>query len=622
MLGTSEDDFVISRTTLVDISIAGLLLVFFLFTPNIYRAEPYMPNSTVVTLTQVNTTGSIGQTIAKESMSPINVAYLLNETPSPDSSSWIYDWNSYWPNPLKVETMMNEQGLVLDLASVEYRLSNGINVPLDDYDSLQFSAYFSLLSGEASARLQVGYTDYYGIDLNHLDHQQLATLNSQNSSARLSIDAPLVTLGAQVSHWLVHAYVLVEISTRSTARIVLHNVSVKATSSQDLFRLRIDVQSINGSSLYANPYFKWCRDYPQLNLTRQGSPDEWAVFPIARPNDTLYLAPCNISGYGGWRIDFYRDDCVPVNLTLNNGDDVVWGIRLFSTRLYLSINPHLPALYVDVGGYSFENPYERLAYDPAVSEFLYLPLPDHEKSVSFTVSLSSSYQYHFGFRYFSMDAYWYGLMDSLSDWNLDVVFPVIGLGPVAITSADVVVLINIILLGAFLIARVAIYFRKLGRSNVIRDPRIIPFILLCVSSVCPWATYTQSFVHWSGPESTVTFVRYTPLATYLESSAGSMTLIDPGLAAVMYDIIAMGLVGAAFILFWFPLLVGLSRIAVSVEQRVDPFFLIVLVLPILLVLTTFVPGFYVETVTLELGSYLALLAFPLWLILEAVQKRR
>lgn len=622
-MSASENDFVISRTILVDISIAGLLLVLFLFTPHIYRADPYAPNSTVVTLTQVNTTGSTGQTVAKDIMSPTNVVYLLNETPSPDSSSWRYDWRSYWPDPFKEETMMNEQGLVLDLASIEYRLWDAINVPLDDYDSLEFSTDISLLSGEASVGLQVDYIDYYGIDLNHLNQQQQATLNSENNSVRLSFDAPLATLSAQVSHWLVHAYMGVVISASSKARIVLHNVSVKATSSQDLFRLRIDVQSINGSSLYANPYFKWCWESPQLNLTRQGAPDEWAVVPIARPNDTLYLAPCNISGFGGWRNDlFYREDCVPVNLTLNNGDDVVWGIRLFSTRLYLSINPQLPALYVDVGGSSYDNPYFRLAYDPAVSEFLYIPLPDYEKSVSLSVSLGSSYSYHFGFRYFSIDAHWYGVMDSQSDWNLDVVFPVIELGPLTITYADIVVLINSILLGAFLIARVAIYFKKLGLSNVIRDPRTIPFILLCVSSVCPWATYTQSFVHWSGPESTVTFVRYTPLATYLESSAGSMTLIDPGLAGALYDIIAMGLVGAAFILFWFPLLVGLSRIGVSVEQRVDPFFLIVLVLPILLVLTAFMPGFYIQTVTLELGSYLALLALPLWLILEVVQRRR
>jgi hypothetical protein len=619
-LGASDADYVISRTTLVDISIAGLLLVLFLFTPHIYHAEPWAPNSTVVTLTQVDTTGSTGQMVAKESMSPTHVAYLLNETPSPDSSSWVYDWRPYWPDPFKVETMMSEQGLVLDLVSVEYSLWNSINVPLDDYDSLEFSTDISLFSGEASVRLQVGYTDYYGIDLDHLNHQQKATLNSQNSSARLSIDAPLATLNAQVSHWLVHAYILVEISTRSTARIVLHNASVKATSSQDLFRLRIDVQSTNGSSLYANPYFKWCRDYPQLNLTRQGVPDEWAVFRIERPNDTLYLAPCNISGYGGWRIDFYREYCVPVNVTLNNGDDVVWGIRLFSTRLYLSINPHLPSLSLDVGGYSYENPYFRLAYDPAVSEFLYIPLPDREKSVSFRVTFSTSD--HFGFRYFSMDAYWYGVMDSQSDWNLEVVYPVIELGFLTITYADVVVLINSILIGAFLITRVVIYFRKLGISNVIRDPRTIPFILLCVSSVCPWDTYTQSFIYWSGPESTVTFVRYTPIATYLEFSAGSMTLINPGLAAVMHDIIAMGLVGTALVMFWFPLLVGLSRIGVAVEQRVDPFFLIVMILPILLVLTAFVPGFYIETVTLELGSYLALLALPLWLILEIVQKRR
>ena len=619
---TSEDDVKISRTTLVDISIAGLLLVLFLFTPHIYRADPYAPNSTVVTLTQVETTGSTGQTMVKDSMAPTNVAYLLNETPSPDSSSWVYDWSPSWPNPYRVETMMNEQGLVLDLASVSYSLWNGINVPLDDYDSLQFSADFSLHSGEADIRLQVFYDDYYGINLDQLNHQQEATLNSENNSARLSLDAPLATLNAQVSHWLVHAYIHIEVSVSSTARIVLHNASVKATSSQDLFRLRIDVQSINGSSLYSNPYFKWCRDYPQLNLTRQGVPDEWAIFAIERPNDTLYLAPCNISGYGGWRIDFYREHCVPVNLTLNNGDDVVWGIRLFSTRLYLSINPHLPALFVDVGGYSYGNPYERLAYDSAVSEFLYIPLPDYEKSVSFTVSLSSSYRYHFGFRYFSMDAYWYGPIDSLSDWNLDVVFPVIALGPVAITLVDIVVLINSILLGAFLIVRVAIYFRKLGMSNVIRDPRTIPFILLCASSVCPWAIYTQTLFPWSGPESTVTFVRCTPIATYLESSAGSMTLIDPGLAAVMYDVIAMGFVGAAFIMFWFPLLVGLSRIGVSVEHRIDPIFLIVLVMPLLLVLTAFMPGFSIHTVTLELGSYLALLALPLWLILEVVQKRR
>jgi len=570
---TSEDDVKISRTTLVDISIAGLLLVLFLFTPHIYRADPYAPNSTVVTLTQVETTGSTGQTMVKDSMAPTNVAYLLNETPSPDSSSWVYDWSPSWPNPYRVETMMNEQGLVLDLASVSYSLWNGINVPLDDYDSLQFSADFSLHSGEADIRLQVFYDDYYGINLDQLNHQQEATLNSENNSARLSLDAPLATLNAQVSHWLVHAYIHIEVSVSSTARIVLHNASVKATSSQDLFRLRIDVQSINGSSLYSNPYFKWCRDYPQLNLTRQGVPDEWAIFAIERPNDTLYLAPCNISGYGGWRIDFYREHCVPVNLTLNNGDDVVWGIRLFSTR-------------------------------------------------RFTVSLSSSYRYHFGFRYFSMDAYWYGPIDSLSDWNLDVVFPVIALGPVAITLVDIVVLINSILLGAFLIVRVAIYFRKLGMSNVIRDPRTIPFILLCASSVCPWAIYTQTLFPWSGPESTVTFVRCTPIATYLESSAGSMTLIDPGLAAVMYDVIAMGLVGAAFIMFWFPLLVGLSRIGVSVEHRIDPIFLIVLVMPLLLVLTAFMPGFSIHTVTLELGSYLALLALPLWLILEVVQKRR
>jgi hypothetical protein len=619
-LGDTNADYTISRTMLVDISIIWLLLVLLLFTPHIYRAESFSPNNTVVTVTQVNTTGSTGQIVTKDSMSSINVAYLLNETPSPDSSSWIYDWRSYWPDPFKIETIMNEQGLVLDLASIEYSLWNGVNVPLDDYDSLEFSTDISLLSGEASVGLQVGYIDYYGIDLNHLNQYQEATLNSENSSARLSLDAPLSALNSQVSHWLVHTYIYLRISTSSTARLVLHNVSAKATSSQDLFRLRIDVQSINGSSLYSNPYFKWCRDSPRLNLTREGVTDEWAIFPITRPNDTLYLTPCNISGHGGWSTTlFYDENCVSVNLTLNNGDDVHWGIRLFSTRFYLSINPHLPSLDVDVGGSYYDNPYFRLAYDPAVTEFLYIPLPEGDKSVSLKVSFNPSY--HFGFRYFSMDAYWYGPMDSLSDWKLDVIFPVIEFGSLAITYADIVVLTNSILLGVFLVTRAVIHLRKLGLSNVIKDPRFVPFILLCVSSVLPWATYIQSPIPWSGPESTVTFVRYTAIATYLESSAGSMTIINPGLSAVMYDFIAIGLVGVAVILFWFPLLVCLSRIGVIVKERIDPIFVIALVLPIILALTTFVPGFYFHTLTLGVGSYLVLLALPLWLVFETLSRK-
>jgi hypothetical protein len=339
-LSGSDTDYVISRTILVDISIIGLLLVLLLFTPHIYHAEPYMPNNTTVTLTQVNTTGSTGQAVTKDSMSPTNIVYLLNETPSHESASWRYEWRSNWLNPFKVETILNEQGLVLDLTSVEYSLWTSINIPLDDYDTLEFSTDISLLFGEATVNLKVYYDDYYGIYLDHLNQQQEANLTSESKSAKLSLDAPLSALNSQVSHWLVHTYIFLEISTSSSARLVLHNVSAKATSSPDLFRLKIDVQSTNGSSLYANPYFKWCRDSPRLNLTREGVTSEWAVFPIARPNDTLYLTPCNLSGYCGWSTTlFYPQDCVPVNLTLNNGADVYWGIRLFSTRLYLSINP-------------------------------------------------------------------------------------------------------------------------------------------------------------------------------------------------------------------------------------------------------------------------------------------
>jgi hypothetical protein len=283
-MGINEDQPFVTKIFLLNTSIVVLLLLL-LSTPALVYSG-YRLDSPVVNTTEEAVAGWVGQDVTKKTLPATNMAYILNETPSPDSDSWQYDWNALWPKPGMIDTTLNEKGLVLDLSSIEYMLDTAVNVPLDDYDSLDFCASISLLSGEASVGLFVSYNDYYGVNLFHLDQFQEANLTTENDSVTLSLTAPLSTLNSEVYHWLVYAFVQVRITSVSTARLLLHNVSAKVTSSQDLFRLRIDVQSTNGSSLFANPYFKWLRDSPRINLTRHGVYDEWAIIHPSRSNDT------------------------------------------------------------------------------------------------------------------------------------------------------------------------------------------------------------------------------------------------------------------------------------------------------------------------------------------------
>jgi len=616
-MGIKEDQPFVTKIFLINTSIVVLLLLM-LSTPALVYSG-YRLDSPVVNTTEKAVAGVVGQDVTKETVPATNMAYILNETPSPDSDSWQYDWDALWPKSGKVDTTLNEQGLVLDLTSIEYMLDTAVNVPLDDYDSLDFCATISLLSGEASVGLFVRYIDYYGLNLFHLDQFQEANLTAENDSVKLSFTAPLSTLNSEVHHWLVHAFVQVRITSVSTARLLLHNVSVKATSSQDLFRLRIDVQSTNGSSLFVNPYFKWLRDPPRINLTRHGVYDEWAIIHPSRSNETLYLASGNFSGYAGWRSTIrHPNQCVSVNLTLSYGDDTHWGIRLFSTRLYLSISPHLPAIELSVEDGDYE-PYYLFPFDSAVSNFVYLPLDDDQKT--YWITASPNPRFLFGYRRISQNAFWIPLMDFSHDYYLDVEIPVTSLGSIALAPSDIFILINCILLLVLIVVRIVFHFRNLGASIVLKDPRLVPVIILFVSAVLPWVVYTQSVMSWSGPAFTVNFARINPLTTYLEFQNDSLIIIHLGMAAVGYNLDAVYLFVGAVFLFWLPLLYCSTSVGISEDKRYDSHFAVMLILPIVLALSSFLPGLYISSLTLGPGSFLAILALPIWIVLELLKRK-
>ncbi len=616
-MGTKEDPPFFTRVFFINTSIVVLLFFLFAITPLVYSGYRY--DEPVVNSHEEVITGSVGQDVTKKSVPSTNIVYILNETPSPDSESWRYDFRVLWPNPGKVDTSLNEQGLVLDLTSIEYKIDTALSVPLDDYDDLDFYASLSLLSGEASVGLFVRYTDYYGRNLDYLDQIQEANLTTENNSVKLSFAAPLSTLNSEVYHWVVHAFVQVVVTTTSSAKLLLHNVSAKATSLQDLFPMRIDVQSTNGSSLFANPYFKWLRDPPRINLTRHGVQDEWAIIHPMRSNDTLYVTPSNFSGYGGWRSTIrHPDQCVPVSLSLSYGDDVHWGIQLFSTRLFLSINPQLPALELDVEDNDYD-PYRRFPFDSRVADFVYLPLDDEDKTYWITVSTDPIFL--FSFRRISGNVFWIPLIDSSHDYFLDVDLPITSFGNLALASSDIVVLIACTLLLVLLVVRIIIHFRKLGPLIVLKDPRLVPVILLFVSAVLPWAVYTQSRMSWSGPVITAHFARINPLATYLEFYNDSLILIHPATAVVGHNLNAVWLVVGAAFLFWLPLLYCSTSIGISEDKRYDSHFAVMLMLPIVLALSSLLPGLTISSLTLGPGSYLALLALPLWLVIKTISRK-
>jgi hypothetical protein len=453
----------------------------------------------------------------------------------------------------------------------------------------------------------------------HLDQFQQANLTTENDRVNLSFSAPLSTINSEVYHWLVHAFLQVKVTSTSNARLQLHNVSARVTSSHDLFRLRIDVQSTNGSSLFANPYFKWIRDPPRINLTRHGVYDEWAIIHPARPNDTLYLSPGNFSGYSGWRSTIrYSGKCVPVSLSLGYGEDTHWGIRLHSARLYLSIKPNLPSIELNVidGDY---DPYYLFPFDPKVAEFVYVPAEDDDKW--YHIGVSSDPTFLFKFRRTAIGAGWDGPLSSSQDLHLEVTFPIANLGNLALTISDIMVLIICVLLLVLLVARILIHFRELGASIVLRDPRLVPVILLFVGAFLPWVVYSHSVMSWSGPVITVNYAGINPLATYLEFYNDSLIIIHPGIVLVAYDLNAVWLVLGAFFLFWLPLLYCTTSVGVSKDKRYDSHFAIMLMLPIVLVLSSLFPGFYISSIDLGPGSFLSLLSLPLWIVIETLQRK-
>jgi hypothetical protein len=524
-----------------------------------------------------------------------------------------------------VKEARTERGLELELESAKVVFWTRVNIPLNVCSSLEFNASVTVLEGQVEASLDVDFRDYQGTDLDNLSLYQNIVLSPTNNTDTLSLSAPLVELLDRVSHFSVSSHVRLEIASESSSRLILGNVSVEGTATQELCKISIDMQALDGASINSNPNAQWLLYLPFLNLTKQGSSESWALFPITRPNEVLYLQPGQYIGIAGWiwlyHFSYRFSSEVNVNLTIEANEKANWNIRIHCTRVYFTLEPTVPEIAVWI---FYGSDYILWAsFNMSVSDYIYLPLESEPVYYSIRIYTNPANQYSYRRIPHVREAR--GYFDSESEWLVETTLPMTEFLGVYLRQGDVVLVSLGTILLALMIVKILFQFEVQGYQNVLRDPRLLPFIILCTTIFLPWAEFSRTS-SWNVSDSSVNITKMSPLALLLMWSSGSDVIVQPGLywyeyigeIRVLFD--ATALLLSSILLFWIPLGYILSRIREDNQLKDEVVSALALLGPILLVLMAYIPNEYVTFEGLSIGSYIAATAFPLFLIFYIMQR--
>jgi hypothetical protein len=613
VLGDTSDSIYTEAPPRAAAIIIVVVFVVFMVGPHLYRSDYNLESSF-----QISTIGGFsdnpGQSVTFRDYNHSGPYVLFNETPDPNSNSWWSTTHPYWEDmpvmrPEIIGSYFDDTGFILSMEHAFIEFRTGMNLPVDDIESLNITFDVEVLSGEATVKLSLYRSDIFSPDSEHVPPEEIEMALTAGTLHTLKLSPNVSRLQDLTNHWLSLAIPRIGINVRDAAILRLGKLVVAFESDLDLVPVSIDIQSGNGTSFFDNRYSKWMRNRPILNLTRLSAEPVWAGARFMKSNEILLLRPGNYSGKVGWGYTVsYR--WFDVDLVVEANTQVHWAIRLSCARLLVEVLPELASYTIRI-----DDVYEAVMPAYSNDEFFYLPVGDVSSSYSVTVEINRNEH----FRVISSRIYALVSVSAGQDLQITTQLPLLTAFGFAFTISDIVSFVCIVLASSVVVVWLVGYFRSVGWFTLRRDPRFWSFVLLSLSLVIPWSLYSVTVPYFNGPQTTMHYWNMQPWATYFWQGEASQILPMPAVAILAYPYKQETGAGQFYIiltllLFWIPYAYSTSRIGRGDWEVLDPSYLWSVVAPSLLsILMMVIPrsghGHFVGFV----GSYLVFAALGLWL---------
>ena len=319
---------------------------------------------------------------------------------------------------------------------------------------------------------------------------------------------------------------------------------VWAEFSSPMSQLEFSFQSTDGDNILANNFTNSLRDFDPVLGVKPENNDRMVYFRAKYPNQTIYLRPQNYTfnptwgaytSFGGW----YR------NVTVGLNSSSIFTAYMKAIRVNLSVPSGLPMIRLELTRFSsyMEGIYELYLESSDFPSFVYVPpIPGFDFVFAVLSPFSSSHWFS-GDIIIHEDIY----MDGNNHLNLLITLPYLDIPGVLVTPQTLIQICLAILLTILIILRGFLFFQQKQPRKTWRDVRLIPVILIAMSSFLPWF-YALRDPFWSfdAPMHFASFGVFPLVLGWTEGSSVFIVLASSGVSWIIFSLLV----------FWLPLMIA------------------------------------------------------------------
>jgi len=320
-------------------------------------------------------------------------------------------------------------------------------------------------------------------------------------------------------------------------RLMLHRIVVWAEYEVPVSPIVLNLETSDGHPLFENDYTRQIRNhYPIIEMTPANNSQY--EFRIRLQNRTLYVVPQTFVFEPGWY--YVYTERTEFNVTVAENEALTCLIHLSTVRLEIAIEPIVPIVILSINLDSYEDTYELYLKNQDIPEYLYLPpYPTVAIEVATPDLLSSSPSYYTDIHLRESISY-----NVTKNLHLDVTMQYLSVFGLAISPQDLIQIFLVVTLYVLLIAYLSLYMYEKKQRITLKDPRIIPLLLILVTAVIPWFSAIRTNILYSETQITILSTGVFPIfSAWIDS--GMFTLVIPSFG--VYWVIA------SVLLFWMPL---------------------------------------------------------------------
>ncbi|MBD3159127.1 MAG: hypothetical protein GF309_10100 [Candidatus Lokiarchaeota archaeon] len=605
--------------------VAIYLLVFLILGGLIFTSPEVTPDGTS-TLEEVESfEGSLGVEKVQDVYSPTSEIVLFNDTPSSSSSSWVFSFR--WGIPEIQESSerftvgMEPNILIGENAAMS--CSAVVNVPVQSIDTLTYSSYLSVHSGEIKARLGAST---FNLD-EDLDFSHELTLDT-GESTRIILDDILEDMQAATDSFIVQTLFYLEVVFISDAKVGIHYMAANASTTENVMPVTIDPQSPDGTSLSESQYQHQISECAAISVSSLNSNQTFMLY-FWRGKNQIFLPSDNYTCYAGWKDNlgdgkppFYGGEILAFSINVENGESTVCAVRLPCIKLYIRVSPSVPTLSLRIST-SSEEQYDVDIHGGPNDALLFVPTEDSDSWLSVRSRVvSREYRNWPEIPRVSGEFSIYSIIRATLSVSSTTFFGVL------ITPLEIYTVLAAIMVAILAVPKIHEFVRTKGMKNLLRQPATIPFLMLTASVLLPWIVFQSSSGYDTGKHLTCSYIYSIPLSSFVLTANGFHAFFMPEICMI-HNPSWSHLWGNAFrdiafslILFWIPWMYLANRIKHQKANQLALTKLWIFLLPSIAILLVrlFNPWLYFGY--LSLGAFLAIAAPTSYIAMHVIHRYR